>query len=150
MLKYLYVLFVAMLPVLELRGALPLAVALGIPLPLAVLLAVAGNILPLAFIYLWGLKFLYFLKSLPLTSKIAHFILERGRKAGEELEKKSKNGHFIALWLFVAIPLPGTGAWTGMLAATLLQLKFKESFLACVLGVLTAALIMCSFLQFFV
>lgn len=148
--KYLYIFILAMLPILELRGALPVAAALGIPLSIAFPLAVLGNIVPLPFIYYFGLKILHLLEKISWTKRFAEFTLSRGKKAGEKLLKNSGYGLFVALWLFVSIPLPGTGAWTGMLAATLLQLKFKDSFWACACGVLTAAILLSFFIQFFV
>lgn len=148
--KYLYVFIIAMLPILELRGALPVAAALGIPLEIAFPLAVLGNIVPLPFIYHLGLKILRQLEKYSWTKAFAQFTLDRGKKVGEKLQNNSRYGLFVALWLFVAIPFPGTGAWTGMLAATFLQLKFKESFFACALGVVSAAIIMSFFIQFFI
>ncbi len=138
---------ISMVPLIELRGAIPIAIGMGLGLPewAILLIAIIGNILPVPFIYLFARKLLVWgsKKSWKPAKKFCNFCLKKGEKAGEKLLKKTKNyGTYVALFLFVAIPIPGTGAWTGTLAASILKLDFKKSVIAVVLGVLTAGLIM--------
>ncbi len=142
----LIVLLVSMVPLIELRGAIPLAVALNLGLPewLTLLVAVVGNLLPVPFIFLFARKVLEWgskQKWRPFR-KFCDLCLKKGQKGGEKLMKKAKNGIFWALFLFVAIPVPGTGAWTGTLAASILNLDFKKSMLTISAGVLAAGLVM--------
>lgn len=135
-----------MVPVVELRGALPYALGpwMGQPLPLlqAYLICIIGNMLPVPLIYLFARKLLEWGKNKPLIGKPFTWCLEKGKKGGEALQKKAGQGLFLALMLFVGIPLPGTGAWTGTLAASILDMEFKESVLAVMFGVLLAGIIM--------
>ncbi len=135
-------LLVAMVPVVELRGAIPIGIGLGAP-PLATyIVAVIGNMIPVPFIYLFARKLLVWGSDKRFIGKIFTFCLEKGKRGGEKLTEKAGRGTFVALFLFVAIPIPGTGAWTGTLAASLLDLDFKKSVAAVLLGVLLAGLIM--------
>ena len=93
-------------------------------------------------IYLFARKLLEWGKDKPLIGKPFTWCLEKGKKGGEALQKKAGQGLFLALMLFVGIPLPGTGAWTGTLAASILDMEFKESVLAVMFGVLLAGIIM--------
>ena len=140
--KYLWVFFISMLPVIELRGAIPVSQGLGLPLLQSYIIAVLGNMLPVPFIYLIVRKILTWGADKPVIGKPFTWCLQKGEKGGKELEAKAGNGLFIALMIFVAIPLPGTGAWTGTLAASILDMKFKQSVIAVMFGVLIAGVIM--------
>lgn len=140
--NYLIVFFVSMVPLIELRGAIPYAVGFDLPLFQAYLIAILGNMIPVPFIYLFARKVLIWGKDKPLIGKFFTFCLEKGEKGGKKLQATAGKGLFIALMLFVGIPLPGTGAWTGTLAASLLDMDFKSSVLAVLLGVLIAGIIM--------
>jgi uncharacterized membrane protein len=140
--KYLIVFFVSMVPLIELRGAIPYGVAFGLPLWSTYLVAIIGNMVPVPFIYLFARKILEWGKDKPVIGRLFSFCLEKGEKGGKKLQAKAGRGLFIALMLFVGIPLPGTGAWTGTLAASLLDMDFKDSILACMGGVLLAGIIM--------
>lgn len=140
--SFLIVFFVSMVPLIELRGAIPYAVAFGLPIVPAYVIAVIGNMLPVPIIYLFARKVLVWGKDKPMIGGFFTFCLEKGEKGGRKLQEKAGRGLFIALMLFVGIPLPGTGAWTGTLAASLLDMDFKSSVLAVMLGVVLAGLIM--------
>ena len=139
-------LLVSMVPLVELRGAIPIAIGMDLGLPewSVLIIAIIGNIIPIPIIYLFARKVLEWgqkCKWKPFK-EFCIFCLKKGQKAGDKLLRKAKSGAYIALYLFVAIPIPGTGAWTGTLAASILDLDFKKSILAIILGVLTAGLIM--------
>ena len=141
--KYLIVFLVSMVPVVELRGAIPIAVGMGLPLVPSYIIAVIGNMIPVPFIYFFARKVLEWGKEKKgVFGRFCTFCLERGHKGGEKLMKKAGRGLFWALFLFVGIPLPGTGAWTGTLAASILDMGFKKSVLAVVAGVVLAGIIM--------
>ena len=140
--KYLWVFFVSMVPLIELRGAIPIATGLGLPLIPSYIIAVIGNMLPVPIIYLFARKVLEWGADKPVIGKFFTFCLEKGKKGGEKLQEKAGKGLFWALMLFVGIPLPGTGAWTGTLAASILDMDFKSSIAAVMLGVLLAGVIM--------
>lgn len=143
MLKHcIIVFFVSMVPVIELRGAIPYGVGFGLPLWLTYILAIVGNMVPVPFIYFFARRVLLWGRAKPLIGKFFTFCLEKGEKAGKKLQSAAGRGLFWALLLFVGIPLPGTGAWTGTLAASLLDFDFKKSVLACMGGVLLAGIIM--------
>ncbi len=140
--KYLIVFLISMLPLIELRGAIPYATVLGLPFLPSLGVAMVGNLIPVPIIFYLAHKVLVWGAGLPRGSGFFKFFLNKGEKAGQKLLAKSELGLYVALFLFVAIPLPGTGAWTGTLGATILQLDFKKSFIAVTAGVLTAGLIM--------
>ena len=142
--KYLIVFFVSMLPLIELRGAIPYAVAYNLPLFNSYIIAILGNMLPVPFIFFFARKVLEWGKNVSFVpfAKFCKFCIEKGEKGKEKLLSSSKNGVYIALLLFVGIPLPGTGAWTGTLAASFLDLDFKKSVLAVIGGVILAGIIM--------
>ena len=142
LLKYIIVFLVSMVPVIELRGAIPIAVSMGLPLLPSYVIAVIGNMIPVPFIYFFARKILEWGKDKKYIGRFFTFCLEKGEKGGQRLQAKAGRGLFLALLLFVGIPLPGTGAWTGTLAASLLKMDFKKSVLAVVLGVLLAGVIM--------
>ena len=148
--KYFWVLFVSMIPIVELRGAIPIGVV-GQQLPLIPVLitAVIGNMLPVPFILLFAKKILLWCATWPgALGRFFAKIHEKGMKAGEKMQEKAGRSVYWGLFVFVAIPLPGTGAWTGCLAATLLELKFWPSVLAVLAGVVSAGLIMLTLSQF--
>lgn len=140
--KYLYVFLISMVPLIELRGAIPYSQLFGLPLVQSYVIAVIGNMLPVPIIFLFARKVLEWGSDKPLIGKFFTFCLEKGHKGGQKLKEKAGRGLPIALLLFVGIPLPGTGAWTGTLAASLLDMDFKSSVIAVMLGVLLAGLIM--------
>ncbi len=140
--KYLWVFFVSMVPLIELRGAIPISQGLGLPLLPSYIVSVIGNMLPVPIIYLFARKVLEWGADKPVIGKFFTFCLEKGKKGGEKLQEKAGKGLFWALMLFVGIPLPGTGAWTGTLAASILDMDFKSSIAAVMLGVLLAGVIM--------
>lgn len=141
--KYLWVFIISMVPVVELRGAVPIGMGMGLPLVPTYIVSVLGNMLPVPIILLFAKRILLWCTRLPgVLGRIFDWMYQKGLRAGETLQKKSGRGIYWALFLFVAIPVPGTGAWTGCLASTLLDLKFWPSVLAVLCGVLTAGLIM--------
>ncbi|MBO7544429.1 MAG: small multi-drug export protein [Bacteroidales bacterium] len=140
--KYLIVFLISMVPLIELRGAIPYAVGFQLPLVQSYIVAVIGNMLPVPFIYLFGRKFLEWGSKIKYIGGFFRWCLEKGEKAGAKLESKAGHGLYIALLLFVGIPLPGTGAWSGTLAASLLNMDFKKSILYVMLGVILAGVIM--------
>lgn len=142
MLKYyLLVFFVSMVPVIELRGAIPIGLGLGLPVLPTYILCVLGNMLPVPFIYLFARKFLIWGCDKPFIGKICKFFIVKGEKGGRKLEATAGKGLTLALLLFVGIPLPGTGAWTGTLAGSILDMKFKDVLIACMGGVLLAGIL---------
>lgn len=140
------VLIISMIPLVELRGAIPVAVGMDLGLPewLVLIIAIIGNIIPVPIIYFFARKVLAWgskVKWKPFKD-FCNFCLKKGEKAGQKLLKKAKSGVYFALFLFVAVPIPGTGAWTGTLAASILNLDFKKIMIAIISGVLVAGLIM--------
>ena len=143
LIKYLIVFVVSMVPIVELRGAIPIAEGLGLNIFLYYPIAIIGNMLPVPIIYLFARKVLEWGKDKKIIGKFFTWCLEKGEKGGEKLKKSAgNNGIFWALLIFVGIPLPGTGAWTGTLAASFLNIDFKTSIAAVTLGVLLAGIIM--------
>ena len=141
--KYLIIFFVSMIPIVELRGAIPIAESLGLNIFLYYPIAILGNMLPVPIIFLFARKVLEWGKDKKIIGKFFTWCLEKGTKGGEKLKQSAGNkGIFWALLIFVGIPLPGTGAWTGTLAASFLNLDFKTSISAITLGVLLAGIIM--------
>lgn len=142
-LKYLLVFLVSMLPIIELRGAIPIAESLELNVFLYEPIAIIGNMLPVPIIYLFARKTLEWGKNKKIIGGFFTWCLEKGNKAGLKLkETAGTKGMFWALLIFVGIPLPGTGAWTGTLAASFLNIDFKTSIIAISLGVLLAGIIM--------
>ena len=131
-----------MVPLIELRGAIPISQGFHPPLLQSYIICILGNMLPVPVIYLFARKVLEWGKDKPLIGKFLTFGLEKGEKGGKKLQEKAGRGLFVALLLFVGIPVPGTGAWTGTLAASILDMDFKSSILAVMLGVLLAGIIM--------
>ncbi len=142
--KYLAVFFVSMVPIVELRGALPIAEGFGIPTVTAYIICVIGNMIPVPFIYLFARKFLIWGSDKRFIGKFFRFCIRKGESAGKKLTNSAgkKGGLVIALMLFVGIPIPGTGAWTGTLAASFLNMGAKETTIAVSSGVIMAGIIM--------
>lgn len=141
-LKYIIVFFVAMVPLIELRGSIPIAVALGLDKYISFVVAIVGNMVPVPIIYLFARKVLEWGKDKKYIGKFFTWCLLKGERGGKKLEAKAGRGLYWALFIFVGIPLPGTGAWTGTLAASILDLDFKKTIIAVMAGVLLAGLIM--------
>ena len=143
MLHYLIIFLVSMVPIIELRGAMVYAVGYEMPYIPALITCVVGNMLPVPFIYFFARKFLVWGARQRYIGKICTFFLEKGERAGQKLVKATgRGGLFLALLLFVGIPLPGTGAWTGTLGASFLNMGFKSTVVAVSLGVILAGIIM--------
>lgn len=141
--KYLLAFFVSMIPLFELRGGVPIAIGFGIDYVPALIVCIVGNMIPVPFIYFFARKVLMWGKDKPYIGNFFTYCIEKGERGGEKLTAKAgKGGLFVALLLFVGIPLPGTGAWTGTLAASFLNMGIKETSLAVSLGVVLAGLIM--------
>lgn len=131
-----------MVPLLELRGAIPYAVAFNLPLVPSFIVAILGNMLPVPFIFWFARRTLEWGSEKKYIGKFFKWCLKKGEKGGKELQKKAGKGLYWALFIFVGIPLPGTGAWTGTLAASILDMDFKKSTIAVMGGVILAGLIM--------
>lgn len=144
--KYLLVFFISMVPLIELRGAVPVGLSSlwGSPLPIVPLyiICILGNMLPVPFIFFFARKVLVWGADKKFIGKFFTFCLEKGEKGGKKLQEKAGRGLYWALFLFVGIPLPGTGAWTGTLAASFLDMDFKKSIIAVMAGVILAGMIM--------
>ncbi len=140
---YLIIFLVSMVPIIELRGAMVYAVGYELPYIPALVTCVIGNMLPVPFIYFFARKFLSWGVKQRYIGKICTFFLEKGERAGQKLVKATgRGGLFVALLLFVGIPLPGTGAWTGTLGASFLNMGFKSTVVSVSLGVVMAGIIM--------
>ena len=141
--KYLLAFLVSMVPLIELRGGVPIATAMGIDFWPALIVCVIGNMLPVPFIYFFARKVLVWGADKKYIGKFFRFCLEKGERGGQKLVKAAgRGGLFVALLLFVGIPLPGTGAWTGTLAASFLNMGIKSTALSVSLGVVMAGIIM--------
>lgn len=142
-LKLLLVMLVAMLPVIELRGAIPIAASMDLPEVLSLIVAMIGNILPMPLIFIFAHSLLEKGSKPKYKSikKLCKWLTKKGHKASDKLQTKSNASIYVALFLFVGIPIPGTGAWTGTLAATFLDLDFKKTMAAVGCGTLLAGLI---------
>ena len=140
--KYLICFLVSMVPIVELRGAIPISQGMQLPLLQSYIICVIGNMLPVPVIYFFARRVLEWGADKKYIGKFFTFCIEKGHKGGEKLKQKAGNGLFIALLLFVGIPVPGTGAWTGTLAASILDMDFKSTVAAVMLGVLLAGMIM--------
>jgi len=136
--RYLIVFLVSMVPIIELRGSIPIAATMDISFLRALPFAVVGNLLPVPFIILFFKFFLKLFRNVPVIGKV----FEKVHNKAVAKADKIKSYAFWGLYLFVAIPLPGTGAWTGSVIASLLEMDNKKAFLAIALGVITSGLIM--------
>ena len=115
--KYLIIFFISMVPLVELRGAIPFSQGFGLPIIQSYIICIIGNMLPVPIIYLFARKVLEWGADKPVIGKFFTWCLDKGHKGGKKLQEKAGKGLFVALLLFVGIPVPGTGAWTGTLAA---------------------------------
>ena len=144
--NYFYIFLISMVPLIELRGAIPVAYGIHAANPdfsllWSYVIIAVGNILPVPFIYLFARKVLEWGKDKKYIGKFFTWCLEKGEKGGQKLQAKAGRGLYWALVLFVGIPLPGTGAWTGTLAASFLDMGFKKSVVAVIGGVVLASVI---------
>ncbi len=142
MIHYIITFLISMVPLVELRGALIYAAGVQIPLYIAFPICIVGNMIPVPFIFFFARRVLEWGADKPVIGKFFSWCLKKGHKGGEKLKAKAGKGLFLALLLFVGIPLPGTGAWTGTLAASILDMDFKTSVKAVICGVLLAGAIM--------
>ena len=140
--KYLIVFFISMVPLIELRGAIPYAIGYNLPILPSYIIAIIGNMLPVPIIYLFARRVLEFGKDKKYIGKFFTWCLKKGEAGGKKLQVKAGKGLYWALFIFVGIPLPGTGAWTGTLAASILDMDFKKSVIAVMAGVILAGIIM--------
>ena len=141
--KYLLIFLVSMVPLVELRGGVPIAVGMGLPYFPSLIVCVIGNMLPVPVIYLFARKVLEWGRDKKYIGKFFTYCIEKGEIGGQKLiARAGRGGLFVALMLFVGIPLPGTGAWTGTLAASFLNMGIKSTTLSVVLGVILAGIIM--------
>jgi len=140
LMKYLIVFFVSMVPLIELRGAVPIGTGLGLPWHFTLIVAIIGNCLPIPIILIFVKKVLTWMRGcrIKLFSKVSNFMFEKAEKNRGKIDKYATWG----LFLFVAIPLPGTGAWTGALVASLFDMDKKKASLSIFSGVVTAGIIM--------
>lgn len=141
--KYLLVFLISMVPLIELRGAIPVALGMDLHPVWAYVICVLGNMIPVPIIYFFARKVLLWGKDKKYVGKFFTFCLEKGERAGQKLvQTAGRGGLFVALMIFVGIPLPGTGAWTGALGASFLNMGFKSTVLSVCLGVIIAGIIM--------
>ena len=143
LIKYIAVFFISMVPLIELRGAIPIALGMGLETIPSIILCVIGNMLPVPVIYFFARKVLLWGCDKKYIGKFFTYCVEKGERGGQKLKARAgRQGLFVALLLFVGIPLPGAGAWTGTLAASFLNMGIKSTSLAVSLGVILAGLIM--------
>ncbi|EFQ58201.1 COG2426 family protein [Streptococcus downei] len=141
--KYLITFLISMIPLVELRGAVPYGIGVGLPMWQAIIIGVIGNMLPVPIIFFFARRVLEWGADKPVIGGFFSWCLKKGHNGGQKLAKSAGDkGLYFALFLFVGIPLPGTGAWTGTLAASILDLKFKNSIIAVIAGVILAGFIM--------
>lgn len=144
---YLYVFLIAMVPIVELRGAIPVAYTLkattspDLNILLSYIVIAIGNMIPVPLIFFFARRILEWGKDKKIIGRFFTWCLKKGEKGGQKLQAKAGRGLYFALLLFVGIPLPGTGAWTGTLAASFLDMDFKKSVLAVIGGVVLASVI---------
>lgn len=141
-LNYLIIFFISMLPLAELRLAIPTGIAMGLPILPVYIICLIGNMLPVPFIFFFARRILEWGQNKVIVGRFFTFCIEKGKRGGKKLQAKAGKGLFLGLILFVGIPIPGTGAWTGILAASILDMGFKSSSIACMLGVVLAGIIM--------
>lgn len=140
--KYIELFLISMVPLIELRGAIPISQLWKLPIIPSYIVSIIGNMVPVPIIYLFARRVLEWGKDKPVIGGFFTWCLEKGAKGGRKLTEKAGRGTFVALLLFVGVPLPGTGAWTGTLAASILDMDFKHTVAAVMLGVLLAGIIM--------
>ena len=140
--KFLLIFLISMVPLIELRGAIPVAMKMGMPFIPSLILIAIGSMLPVPFIYFFARKVLIWGADKKYIGRFFRFCLEKGERAGQKMVNATgRGGLFLALLLFVGIPLPGTGAWTGTLGASFLNMGFKSTVLSVSLGVILAGII---------
>ena len=143
LIKYLAVFLVSMVPLIELRGAVPIALGWGLDPVATYIICILGNMLPVPIIYFFARKVLLWGKDKRFIGKFFTFCLRKGERAGQKLSSVAgRHGLFVAMLIFVGIPLPGTGAWTGTLGASFLNMGFKSTVASVSLGVIMAGIIM--------
>ena len=141
--KYLLVFLISMVPLIELRGAVPVALGMDLPVLPTYTVCILGNMLPVPIIYFFARKVLHWGCDKPYIGKFFTYCIEKGEHGGQKLiARTGRGGLFVALMLFVGIPIPGTGAWTGTLAASFLNMGFRATVSAVSLGVVIAGIIM--------
>ena len=141
--KYLICFLVSMVPLIELRGSMVMAMGMDLDYWTSLVVCVIGNMLPVPIIYFFARHVLYWGSKKPYIGKFFTYCIEKGHRGGQKLVARAgRGGLFVALMLFVGIPLPGTGAWTGTLAASFLDMGFKSTVAAVSLGVIIAGIIM--------
>ena len=141
--KYLLIFLVSMVPLIELRGGVPIAVGMGLDYFPSLIVCVIANMIPVPIIYFFARKVLEWGRDKKYIGKFFTYCIEKGERGGQKLKARAgRNGLFFALLLFVGIPLPGTGAWTGTLAASFLNMGFKSTTIAVSVGVVLAGIIM--------
>ena len=140
--QYLTIFFLSMVPLFELRGSVIVSRGLGLPIIASFIVCIIGNVITVPIIYFFARKVLEWGADKPVIGKFFTFCLEKGKQGGDKLQEKAGRGLFVALLLFVGIPVPGTGAWTGTLAASILDMDIKETMLAVFLGLILAGIIM--------
>lgn len=144
--QYIFVFILSMVPLVELRGAVPFAhgfaqTTTGFNLLMGYILIAIGNMIPMPFIFFFARRLLEWGKDKPIIGGFFNFCLTKGEKGGMNLQEKAGCGLYFALLLFVGIPVPGTGAWTGTLAASILDMDFKKSVIAVIGGIALAGTI---------
>lgn len=139
--EYILIFLVSMVPIVELRGALLMAAGWKLQMVPSYIICVIGNMLPVPIIFFFARKVLLWGADKKFIGGFFSWCLDKGERGGEKLQSKAGRGLYVALLLFVGIPLPGTGAWTGTLAASFLDMDFKKSVIACMGGVLLAGVI---------
>lgn len=139
--KNLVAFLISMVPLIELRGAVIWGLINKIPVLQLYIICILGNMLPVPFIYFFARKVLIWGADKKFIGKFFTWCLKKGEKGGKKLQEKAGRGLYFALFLFVGIPLPGTGAWTGTLAASFLDMDFKKTCIATMAGVVFAGIL---------
>ena len=141
---YIRLILLSMVPLIELRGAIPYSQLVDLPIVKSYIISIIANMIPIPIVFLFARHVLNWGKDKPIIGKFFNFCLEKGLGAGDKLTENRKRGAFIALMLFVGIPIPGTGAWSGALGASLIGMRFRDAMIAIFLGVIMAGIIMAS------
>ena len=139
---YIRLILLSMIPLIELRGAIPYSQLVDLPIVKSYIISIIANMIPIPIVFLFARHVLNWGKDKPIIGKFFNFCLEKGLGAGDKLTENRKRGAFIALMLFVGIPIPGTGAWSGALGASLIGMRFRDAMIAIFLGVIMAGIIM--------
>ena len=141
--KYLLCALISMVPLIELRAGVPIAVGMGLEYIPALIVCVIANMIPVPIIYFFARKVLHWGQDKKYIGKFFTYCIEKGEAGGRKLTAAAgKGGLFVALMIFVGIPLPGTGAWTGTLAASFLNMGIRSTTLSVCLGLIIAGIIM--------